>query len=173
MKWRQLILIGVVLLGMDFASKAYVHAHIPFLGLSSPYFPYGGIGVFQGALGGIDFSINHVINTGAAWGAFSRFQHFLIFFRIAILTFLLSYLIFINRETKRRLPLLLVIAGAIGNVIDHFYYGHVVDFFFFKFWGYAYPLFNVADSAIFCGIAALILQSWAHRKKQRAHAEPR
>jgi signal peptidase II len=171
MKWWKLFLIGAVLLGLDMITKAYVHAHIPYLGLSSPYFPYGGIGVFQGLFGGVNFSINHVINTGAAWGVFSRYQHLLIYFRIAILTFLATYLIFINREPNRRLPLVLVISGAVGNVIDYFYYGHVIDFFYFKFWGYSYPLFNVADSAIFCGIVYLIFQSWVQRKSQRAHAK--
>ena len=172
MKWVKFLLVALLILGVDIASKAYVYAHIPYLGLASLYFPYGGIGVFQGALGGIDFSINHVHNTGAAWGAFSSFQNLLMVLRIAVIVFLIVYFFGFNKVKARAIPLLLVIMGAIGNVIDYFVYGYVVDFFFFSFWGYSYPLFNVADSAIFCGVALLIIHSfWEKKKSRQAHAD--
>ncbi len=167
MRWLKFLLVALLILGIDCATKVYVHVHVPFFGLATPHYPYGGLAVFQGVFGGIDFSINHVLNRGAAWGVFSSYQHVLIVLRIALIAFLILYLFRFNKEKARGFPLLLVIAGAIGNVIDFFVYGHVIDFLHFKFWGYSYPLFNVADSTIFCGIALLILHSlWTRKKKQ-------
>jgi signal peptidase II len=57
------------------------------------------------------------------------------------------------------LALGLVIGGAIGNVIDRFRFGAVVDFLDFHLAGYHWPAFNVADSAITVGVALLILDS--------------
>ena len=174
MKWIKFLVVALLILGVDIASKAYVNAHIPYLGLASPYFPYGGISIFQGVLGGIDFSINHVHNMGAAWGAFSSFQSLLMVLRLVIIVFLIVYLVGFNKEKVRTFPLLFVISGAVGNIVDYFVYGHVIDFLHFKFWSYSYPLFNVADSAIFCGVAFLILHSfWSRKKRQKeqAHAD--
>lgn len=53
----------------------------------------------------------------------------------------------------------LVIGGAIGNVIDRIQYGAVVDFLDLHAFGYHWPAFNVADSAICIGAALLILES--------------
>jgi signal peptidase II len=58
----------------------------------------------------------------------------------------------------------LVIAGAVGNIIDRVVYGYVIDFFDF-YWGtYHWPAFNIADSSIVTGVALLILCG----KKDRA-----
>ena len=57
------------------------------------------------------------------------------------------------------LSLALIIGGAIGNVIDRVRFGAVVDFLDFYILGYHWPAFNVADSAIVVGAAALILES--------------
>jgi len=54
------------------------------------------------------------------------------------------------------LALALVLGGAIGNVIDRVMIGAVVDFLDFHAFGWHWPAFNVADSAITCGAALLI-----------------
>ncbi|MBU6446833.1 MAG: signal peptidase II, partial [Verrucomicrobia bacterium] len=54
-------------------------------------------------------------------------------------------------------PIWLVVTGAIGNVLDYCLYGHVIDFIHFTFWGYSFPIFNVADSCITIGILTLLL----------------
>lgn len=51
----------------------------------------------------------------------------------------------------------LVLGGALGNVIDRLMHGHVVDFIQVHWAGWAFPAFNVADSAITLGAIALIL----------------
>jgi signal peptidase II len=55
------------------------------------------------------------------------------------------------------LALSLILGGAIGNVIDRIAYGHVIDFLDFHWRGWHWPAFNVADSAIVCGAALLVL----------------
>ena len=61
-------------------------------------------------------------------------------------------------ETRLVAAALGVIAGgAIGNVIDRVRFGAVVDFLHAHAWGWSWYVFNVADAAIVCGVAALVL----------------
>lgn len=147
---------------LDFASKFYVHHFIPLMGLTTPFYPYGGVGVFQNWQG-IDFSINHVLNSGVAWGMLSSLRDYLPYVRIAIIVGIVVYLFFFAPKAQK-MPLVMIITGALCNVADHFLYGQVVDMFYFKFWGYSFPVFNVADSAIFCGISWLMLQSFFKKR---------
>jgi signal peptidase II len=55
------------------------------------------------------------------------------------------------------LALALILGGAVGNVIDRIAHGHVIDFLDFHWRGWHWPAFNVADSAIVCGAALLII----------------
>lgn len=50
----------------------------------------------------------------------------------------------------------LILGGALGNLWDRVTLGQVVDFLYFHYLGYGYPAFNVADSAITCGVAILL-----------------
>lgn len=70
------------------------------------------------------------------------------------------------RNPARRLldvGLALILGGAIGNLIDRVAYGKVVDFLHFHLYGWSYPAFNVADSAITVGAAILIIESFMPR----------
>lgn len=151
--------VGLGILLIDQLTKWLVYSYLPIIDTTLYQYPYGGIGVFKN-WAGIEFSINHMINTGAAWGAFGGYQIPLIVLRIGLIIGLSVYLFCYNRKNSWQLPLLLIIAGAIGNVIDFFIYGHVVDMFHFVLWGYDFPVFNVADSAITVGISALFILSW-------------
>jgi signal peptidase II len=148
----------MALLAFDQGIKAYIVDHIIPMQWSISIYPYGGIPVFQD-WHGIDFSLNYAMNKGAAWGAFSSFSSALLYMRFLIIGALLSYLLFSKATFWKKLFLSLITTGAIGNVVDFFVYGHVVDMFHFCFWGYSFPVFNVADSAIFCGVAALLFQN--------------
>lgn len=98
-----------------------------------------------------------VTNTGAGFGILNSFNLPLLFLGIAVSGFLLLY--FDRFKTKyEKTCITLIIAGALGNVIDRIMYGHVVDFIDFNFW----PAFNVADSAICVGVIGLIIY---YRKK--------
>jgi signal peptidase II len=57
------------------------------------------------------------------------------------------------------LPIGAIAGGAVGNVIDRLRYGAVVDFIHAHAFGYSWYVFNVADAAIVCGVATLMLES--------------
>jgi len=169
MHWQKIFqraAIALIIFTADALLKAYVHLSIPVMHAASIY-PYDGIGIFHD-WHGIDFAITHVINKGAAWGVLASLQQYLLYARILIIGGLLTYLFFIKAEPLRKLCLTLIATGAIGNVVDYFVYGHVVDMFYFVLWGYSYPVFNIADCAIFCGIACLLLQSLLRKAKKGA-----
>ncbi|MCC5832702.1 MAG: signal peptidase II [Chlamydiales bacterium] len=150
---------------MDFFTKAYIFHVLPFFhsctGLSCPSLP-----VFD--FFGIDFSISLVFNTGAAWGFFSDFQFILLSIRLVAILGMFLYLFFINKNRAANIPLVLIISGALGNVIDFFLYGFVVDFLKFDFWGYHFPVFNLADTWITIGVVWLFLAALFTRKKNNA-----
>ena len=62
------------------------------------------------------------------------------------------------------MALALILGGALGNVWDRLTTGLVVDFLLFHWRGWAYPAFNVADSAITVGAILLIADSFRARR---------
>ena len=161
-----LIALCSFLLIVDVLTKAYAYYYLSPLGFSSSVYPYGGIGVFKG-FWGVDFSINYAMNKGAAWGMLASFQQALLYARLIIITALSTYILVGKMPYLKRLSLSLIAIGAIGNVIDYFVYGHVVDMFYFVFWGYSYPVFNIADSSIFLGVCVLFIYSFLEKKSRK------
>jgi signal peptidase II len=149
MKWAFIAL----LLLCDVASKIFAIDMIPTL--SSGSYPFGGIAIFS--FQGITFSLNTIVNSGAAWGLFQGYAGILFFLRVLII---LALIIFV----EKRLGLWLVLVGAVGNVIDYCLYGHVIDFLHFTFWGYSFPIFNLADAYISIGVLSLLLLSFPNKK---------
>ena len=74
-----------------------------------------------------------------------------------------------RREWVTALGLALVLGGAIGNLIDRIQLGYVVDFIDVHFGGWHYPAFNVADSAITCGVILLLLDALVLSRGRIAH----
>lgn len=106
-------------------------------------------------------------NTGAAFSFLANaggWQHNL-FIGLAIL---ISVVLAIAlRRTARAewhtaLPFALIIAGALGNVIDRFRLGYVIDFIQWYWRGFHWPVFNVADSCIVVGAALMVWFSVRH-----------
>lgn len=155
------------LLGLDIVSKMLAIAYVPSLSFYERTYPYGGIPIFSDFLG-IDFSLNYVVNTGAAWGFFSGHSGLLFSLRAAIILALFAYLLFFRHGPRMKFPLWLVVTGAVGNAIDYCVYGHVIDFLHFVFWGYSFPIFNLADSCITLGVLFLFLFSGASKKQAEA-----
>jgi signal peptidase II len=164
--WRVawLIILGMALLFLDFVTKAYVYHVLPFydtcVGARCTAIP-----IFYDFVG-IDFLINLAVNKGAAWGVFADFQVVLLIVRILVIFGLFIYLFFLNQNPYADVPLVLIIAGAIGNVIDFFLYGFVIDFLHFNLWGYHFPIFNFADTCITIGVIWLFLIALFTRKKK-------
>lgn len=160
LKWFSLL----GLLALDFATKMGALAQIPSLAYYGHGYPFGGIGIFD--CFGITFSLNTVVNTGAAYGLFPGYPGFLFGLRLAIIAGLIMYLCLQRKSQKSLWPLWVVITGAFGNVIDYCLYGHVIDFLHFTFWGKSFPIFNFADSYITLGVAYFVLRDSLNKKVQ-------
>jgi signal peptidase II len=151
---------------MDFVTKVLIHLFMPLNPTYASWFPYQGISVFKNVLG-VSFSIDHTTNTGMAWGIFASHPEYLMTARVLFVGLLLIYYFFINKDESYDIPLTMVIAGALGNVSDFLIYGHVIDMLHFVLWGYDFPVFNVADSAIFLGVAWMFILSWGFKSKKK------
>lgn len=106
-------------------------------------------------LGLVDFRLVH--NTGGAWGIFSGNTAALGVFSLVVCALLLGYYVWQRREVNmlQTIGIGLIVAGGIGNVIDRFAQGYVVDFIEFSF--FDFPVFNVADIGVTCGFVLLFL----------------
>lgn len=153
------IIVFLLILLLDALTKAYIVQEIPPMHAYSLWYPYGGYGVFQDFFG-IEFSIVHLINKGAAWGTLPQYQQELLYLRLFLVIALIVYLFISLKNPAAEVPLAMIIAGATGNIIDTFIYGHVIDMIHFVFWGYEFPAFNVADASICLGVAWLLIASW-------------
>ena len=117
------------------------------------------------------FQLVHVRNTGAAFGiganAGTKLVPFLLNFGAIAVFCVVAVYAFRSPVTERALQtgLHLILGGAIGNLLDRFRFGYVVDFLDVYVGRYHWPAFNVADSAICIGIALLFLDM---RKKPEA-----
>lgn len=156
------LILGLFLLALDIVTKSLAFHLLP--GIQPGVYPFGGIGIFSNFLG-ISFSLNTVFNTGAAWGLFQNYPGLLFGFRTLLVLGLGSYIYISHRKWLQKLSLWLIAAGAVGNALDYLIYGFVVDFFHFVFWGYSFPVFNVADSLICIGVFWLILFDPSLKKK--------
>ncbi len=148
-------------------SKWAVQEYIPHMRDAAAVYPYGGVGLLSN-VGGIELSINHATNTGAVWGLFAGYQMILLIVRVLLIVALFAYLV-LGKHTRASLwPLTLIVIGAIGNVLDFLFYGHVIDMIHFRFWGWDYAIFNLADSFISIGIGWLLVLSLVQRRKTHA-----
>ncbi len=144
------------ILTLDILSKFWIHTHLSPMQWAPQGYPYGGIGIFQNFLG-VEASIVHVMNKGAAWGILSSMHLPLLIGRIVISLGLLIYLL---RFPTVSIALFLIFAGALGNVLDCFFYGHVIDMVYLKFGSYSFAVFNIADSCITIGAFWFILKNY-------------
>ena len=141
------VTIGVV--AIDQATKMFIHTHYQ-LGESTPIIPGY-------------FNITYVRNLGAAFGflgqtdpAFRTF-FFLAMPPLAMLIILLILRGVADTDKLQTYALSAVFGGAVGNYIDRVQFRFVIDFLDFHIKEqYTWPAFNVADSAIVCGMMFLV-----------------
>ncbi len=114
-------------------------------------------------LGLVQFRLAH--NTGAAWGMFDDSTFALGVMSLLVCAALTAYLI----ATARRANLVevvgiaLVVAGGLGNALDRFTLGYVVDFIDTTF--IEFPTFNVADIGVTCGFVLFFVgMLWGMRR---------
>ena len=108
------------------------------------------------------FNLTHILNPGGAFGFFASSSPEIRTFIFLFLSTLVA--LFVLWFYKKSAPdyvflsygLALIFGGAMGNLIDRFRYGKVVDFLDFYIGTYHWPAFNVADSAISIGMGIMI-----------------
>lgn len=166
---RKFVFFTLVLF-IDFSTKYWVAHNLPMFQFYAGY-PFGGIGIFQSSF--LSFSIVHTVNTGTAWGLFADYQMILLILRIVITAGIIGYLLFYCPYRFMQMPLTLIAAGALGNILDFFLYGHVIDMVYLIFYHYSYPIFNVADAVIFCSVFYLFIYSFRKKGKGGRYAPPR
>ena len=111
------------------------------------------------------FRISHITNSGAAFGLFSDMNALLAVAAAVAIVVLAVYTFSPAAEHGlARLGLALIMAGAIGNLLDRLYQGNVTDFLDFRH----FPAFNVADAGINLGVVALLLYALAGAPSRRA-----
>lgn len=96
------------------------------------------------------FELTYVENKGAAWSILENQIWFFILMTVIILA-LIAYAFYKKMIYTKlgQISLVLICAGAIGNLIDRITHGYVIDMFSFKLINF--PVFNVADICIVCG----------------------
>ena len=118
------------------------------------------------------FNFTYVRNYGAAFSFLSDaggWQRWFFTIIAVVISAVLAVWLARNSKTqlKLNLALSLVLAGAIGNLIDRSIYGYVIDFFHLYYQNWHYPAFNIADSAICIGAALLIWDSFSNNEVKK------
>lgn len=121
------------------------------------------------------FHLTHVTNTGALFGILAGLSsplRGLVFITVPVLAIILIlYFQFRSREDDllAQAGLSMILGGALGNLYDRVFLGHVIDFLDFSVAGYHWPAFNIADSCICLGVLLLVLDLY-YREQSPAPA---
>lgn len=121
------------------------------------------------------FRLTYIENPGMAFGIQLESKFWFTLLSIVASIIVLLYLIRLpNERFLFRFSLSLIFGGAIGNLIDRLFYGKVVDFFDVEFFNinipafqfsfinfpgydlYRWPVFNIADATVSCGMILII-----------------
>lgn len=116
------------------------------------------------------FRFHLVYNTGGAWSIFSGATWALGAFSLVVCIALTAYLALTPQRpnTGELIGISLVVAGGIGNAIDRFTLAFVVDFIEPTF--IDFPIFNVADIGVTCGIILFIVSLLIHERTEAKRA---
>ena len=135
-----LFILGMVLL--DQIIKYLVEVLLPFQELV-PVVPY--LGLYRTWNEGVAFSF---LSGMSGWA--------IVAMRLAIVAFILWWWRGADRSGRlMHLGFAMIVAGALGNIVDRFLYGHVVDYVLFHTETWSFAVFNLADSLITLGAIAV------------------
>ncbi len=102
-------------------------------------------------------SLNYLKNYGVGFSLLSG-NRFLILLITAVLMYKIFSLLKDPTMQKYQVPLLLILAGGIGNLIDRIIHGFVVDYIDVLIFNYDFPVFNFADSILVIGAGIIMIQ---------------
>lgn len=116
------------------------------------------------------YSINKIlsfclsINRGIAWSLFnskSSWVFILVTFLILLFIGVLGVYTFVRYLNHYSVVgEVLVLAGALSNVLDRFIYSGVIDFIVVSYQGWTWPSFNIADAAVVIGVFIMFMQGY-------------
>ena len=159
-KYILLLIIAGIVITIDQLTKIYIHTR----------FQLGESLVIIENL----FNFTYVRNYGAAFGFLAeshptfREIFFLSMPPIAVIIIFTILRTVKDEDFLQTSALSLICGGALGNYIDRLNYRYVIDFLDFHLYNrYSYPAFNVADSAIVCGVGILILVMLLEKKRSQ------
>ena len=146
MKKNYFIFLAIFFVGPDQISKLLISSHL-FLGESFNLLPF------------LNFTLVH--NPGVAFSLFDDGGALMRWVLVALITFILIYLLNFIRKTNHShnlelTSLLFIFSGGLGNLIDRIFLGYVVDFIHIFYQKYSFYVFNLADSYITVGIILYI-----------------
>ena len=116
------------------------------------------------------FHFTYVINTGAAFSFFRGQVEILRWISLIVSLLLIVFVWFTPRLTLlEQLGYGFILSGAIGNGIDRFLFGYVVDFLDFRLINF--PIFNLADVFINIGVLLLLITSFTTPQKPQRNIQ--
>jgi signal peptidase II len=161
---RTLFLIGLsialVVAGLDLYSKFLVFEFLDNLKFSTQLSEFSVFGFFN---------LVQVWNKGVSFGMFNNLsggKYIILAVNSLILMAMLVWL-YRNQIVYLTIAIGLIIGGAIGNIVDRILNEAVADFLDFYIGKYHWPAFNLADSAVFLGVALLLLENYFVGKNEK------
>ena len=117
------------------------------------------------------FNLVYAMNPGGAFGLWANKSHLFrafFFFFIAIVAIIILIFIYFDPSygMLTRIGIVLLLGGAIGNIIDRIRWRMVVDFLDFYWRSFHWPAFNAADTAISIGIGLFLIELWIDFRKK-------
>ncbi len=115
------------------------------------------------------FNIVFTWNPGASFSLFRAIGEtapMIIIVLTGVVIGFLTHFLFNKADKYEKLPVALIVGGALGNLIDRIRFGAVVDFLDFHIGGMHWPAFNIADTCIAIGVGLYIISWFIKRKKK-------
>ena len=111
-------------------------------------------------------------NTGIAFSMFSNVGDTGLIALTAIVIALVTYLAIRTTpaQVTSRFGFALIVGGALGNLIDRTFYGHVIDYILFHTPVWSFAIFNLADAFISVGAALVVLDEFLGWRRSRGAA---
>lgn len=157
-KYIILLVVSVIVLVLDQATKIYIDRTMDL---------HSSITVVENF-----FNITYLRNKGAAFSFLADFRFRLPFFIFISLVAVVVILVVIRRlrpdQKLSAVALSLLLAGAVGNLIDRARLGEVIDFIYVHWYEHYWPAFNIADSAICVGVFLLAIDMFLEERRQKA-----